>query len=288
MRENGIAHQELARIVELDRKNLRPYMQRLISKNLIRRDSGLQGKYYPIKETDLGTSISADILTQNFLLKILRDHERKFVSNTPYFKTKFTETSELEDFLLEFSNRVGGFIIYILIQAMNPANNVGAYTKDNIEKDYAVQRWVEDAISIMQKSLLPLFKKNALIFLVRLGDRFMEKNSPQYLEKIANSIIKYYFNRPAYIFNETIISELTTAFSNLYPKLNYALEKNRLQLPTLVDQEVDRLTFSAERYKIQKACKHNHKRLIEQLRKRRFKILHCTKCHKTERTRLIR
>jgi hypothetical protein len=285
IRENGIAHQELARIVGLDRKNLRPYMQKLIKKNLIRRDSGLQGKYYPVKETDLGTSISADILSQYFLSKILRDDERKFVSDTPYFKTKFNGSSELEHFLFEFSNRVGGFVTYILIQAMNPANNIAGNTKDNVEKDFDVQRWVSDAISIMQESLLRIFKKGASISLVNVGikDNSFDMNSPEYFEKVAYDWIRYYLQRPFYILNESIISELTTAFSKLYPDLNYELEKNRLELPTLVDQEVDRLTFGAERYKIQKACKHNYKRFRVQLDKRKFKTLHCIKCHKTQR-----
>jgi hypothetical protein len=283
VRENGIAHQELARIVGLDRKNLRPYVHRLISKNLIRRDSGLQGKYYPVKEADLGTSISADILSQHFLSKILRDDEGKFVSDTPYFKTIFTENSELEHFLFEFSNRVGGFIIYIMIQAMNPTNNVATHIKDNIEKDFEVQRWVEDAISIMQESLLSLFKKNASIFIAKPNDSPIDINNPQYSEKVINSLIKCYFDRPLYLLNERAIYELTTAFSKLYPKLNYAMEKNRLQLSTLVGQEVDRLVFSAERSKIQNACRHNYKGLTVQLHKRKFRTLHCSKCHKTRR-----
>jgi DNA-binding MarR family transcriptional regulator len=283
--ENGIAHQQLARIVELDRKTLRPYLQRLISKGLIRRDIGLQGKYYPVKKADLGTSISADIISQYFLSKVLRDEERKFFADTPYFKTEFTGCSDLEHFIFEFSNRVGGFVTYILIQAMNPANNIAGNTKDNVEKDFDVQRWVGDAISIAQESLLHIFKKGASISLVnrRTKDDSFDMNSPEYFEKVAYDRIKYYMRRPFYILDETVISELMTAFSNLYPELNYALEKNRLELPTLVDQEVDRLVFSVEKNKIQDACKHNYKRLKVHLHNRKFRILHCAKCHKTKR-----
>lgn len=74
-----------------------------------------------------------------------------------------------------------------------------------------------------------------------------------------------------------------TAFSRLYPQLNYTLEKNRLELPVLVNQEVDRLVINAERRRIQEACRHNYKKFIARFRKRKFKVLHCKKCHKTKR-----
>jgi hypothetical protein len=121
------------------------------------------------------------------------------------------------------------------------------------------------------------------IFFIGIRDDYFDTNNPEYFEKVAYDYIKYYMQRPFYVLNETIISELTTAFSKLYPDLNYELEKNILELPTLVDQEVDRLTFDSARYKIQNACKHNYKRFRVQLDKRKFKTLHCTKCHKTKR-----
>jgi DNA-binding MarR family transcriptional regulator len=40
-----IGHLELARLVNLDRKNLGAHMKRLIKKGIVKRGSGKQGKY---------------------------------------------------------------------------------------------------------------------------------------------------------------------------------------------------------------------------------------------------
>lgn len=285
--ESGISHQKLANIIRIDRKNLRPYMERLMGKNLVRRDSGLQGKYYPVKKADLGMSIGADILSRHFLSKILSKEERIFIPDTQYFNTKFTVSSELERFLFEFSNRVGGYITYALIHAMNPANKIAGDTKDDVEKDFNVQSWIGDVMSMIQEYLLPIFKKTASNFFVRVNNWSEDEDEAENIAKCFDSWFNYNMRRPFYTLNEKIVNELTLAFSKLYPSLNYKLDKNRLELPKLVDQEVDRLMFNAEKSKQQEACKHNYKRITNErlLRKQDHNIQHCTKCHKTKRIR---
>src|SRR5688500_8375349 len=59
--ENGISHQKLAEIFEIDRKSLRKYTKWLTEKELIRRE-GKHGNYFPTSKSKGGTYASADTL----------------------------------------------------------------------------------------------------------------------------------------------------------------------------------------------------------------------------------
>src|SRR5918995_473598 len=104
-RKNGIAHQELARIIRIDRKNLRKYMSRLIARGLVLRGSGLQGKYYPAVKEYRETSISAEILGSALASTVLEKNNPRIKS--PLFRRS---EQEIENALFAFSNKVVAII----------------------------------------------------------------------------------------------------------------------------------------------------------------------------------
>ena len=114
----------------------------------------------------------------------------------------------LEALLFELSNRIGGFITYILIQAMNP-NNIGKIIKSkekSIEKDSLIDEWIHKAIS----SVIPFLGRNFKDSVYKALGKF-----PTSYEKR----IKYMSKRPFLKFDKKMANESDNAFARLYPLL---------------------------------------------------------------------
>src|SRR5215208_6341383 len=126
-RKNGIAHQELARIVRINRKNLRKHMSRLVARGWVVRRPGLQGKYYLGTKEHRETSVSAETLGEEIVARILADND--FSIKSPFFRRS---EQEIENALFGFSNKVGATITYLLIQSMNPLNKISGNTKNSV------------------------------------------------------------------------------------------------------------------------------------------------------------
>jgi predicted transcriptional regulator len=289
--DNGISHQTLAKIVRLDRKNLRPYMKRLKSKNLVTRESGKQGKYYPTTKAHRGISISADLLSDFFVSRILLNE--RFIVDSPYFKEKITDDddySELENALFNFSNKFGGFITYILIEAMNPANSnniIGNTKNTDEENDLIVQSWIDDVISSMRPALLTCLKESVYPFLNSISEGCQNPDGTFNHERAFEFFINYNHKRPYYTLSDSIISELMRTYSKLYPNLSNILKKTISQLPRLVDRDIEQMEYTEQRFKQQEVCKHDYKPIsnmkLLSIPKYAY-TLHCRKCHKSIQT----
>jgi predicted transcriptional regulator len=83
--DEGMHHDQLAHWLGIDRKTLRPYMERLQKMGLVTREPGRHGKYFLTKKTHRGTVISADIFAESFKEKFLDSLNEKFVLDSPYF-----------------------------------------------------------------------------------------------------------------------------------------------------------------------------------------------------------
>ena len=83
-------------------------------------------------------------------------------SYTSLYKPMFTNKDEIEHALFEFSNRVGAFITYALIQAMNPDNNKMSLSTKG--QDEIVKKWAQNSIS----RILPFLVKNFNDFVYRI------------------------------------------------------------------------------------------------------------------------
>jgi predicted transcriptional regulator len=264
--DDGIAHGELSQEVGLDRKNLRHYMSRLIGKGLITRGEGLHGKYYPTTKARRGISLTADILANSFVSNIL-DNDN-FLIDIPSLNTNPTKFSELEHEVLKLSNMFGGFITYILIQSMNPENKITEGSKNPIEKDIAVQAWLENIISIFMQNIVSRFEDRVFYHLESIGCNIPPNPSDEFFDKAVK------------LSDWQIVSELINCFSNLYPNLSRVLEKTRSELPKLVAREKKHIRFVAKKAKLQMTCTHEYK-TIRKYSYDNHRFERCRKCHKT-------
>ena len=287
-RKNGIAHQKLARILRINRKNLGKYMSRLIDRGLVVRGSGLQGKYYPAVKEHRETSISAEVLGEVLASTILNDNELKIKS--PFFRRS---EQGIENALFIFSNKVGAVITYLLIQSMNPLNRISSNTENSVERDLNVETWIDDVITTLRPALLQSIKEHVGPHLEGLSQSVVVNSdgSINYDYDKSGAFVEFLYGRPRYEISDTIISELMMAFSTLYPNLSKKFERIRSALPQLVAEEVEHWEYMENKFEHQKVCRHDYRTPtnIELLKKyaddqiKRGQIKHCWKCHKTKR-----
>ncbi len=282
--DSGISHMQLAHTLRIDRKNLTPYMERLIGKGLIKRGKGKQGRYHPTTKSYREPIISADLFGKGLAGIILGNED--FPVNSPFFKLNDTGTVP-EYALFIFSQKIGAIVTYLLIQSMNPSNKITYDAKNDEEKDLNVQRWIDDAISSLRHFLLPIFK-DLVVYLITYFDSLKEDFSIDGgsidLQKGGLRFLGYMYDRPLYTLEPRFISELLTAFSNSYPSIATALEDLLSRLPNVVAKEVSHWEYLANRFKQQRICKHNYKKLPNLYLpvKSNHNLLHCSKCHKTK------
>jgi predicted transcriptional regulator len=237
---NGISHNTLAYLSGLDRKSLRPYTCDLLNEGLIKRTS--HGPYFPTKEYDYDPLIVPNIFEQIFRNKILvgddsiilnesstftvyvkrnkmtddlSNHpsfdklEYDFTSYKRFYDPKFDIPDILEHDLFEFSNLIGGYITYMLIQAMNPDNMEGISSSKN--KEALAHRWIVASISPILPFLLSRFKD----VVYKAYGQYPKTKKEQ----------ADYQKRPRYVLEGEIIHELISVFTHLYPQLSFELEK---------------------------------------------------------------
>jgi predicted transcriptional regulator len=283
-RDSGIAHLELAKIVGINRKNLTPYMERLRSKGLVKREKGLRGRYYPTTKEHRGTSINADVLSETITSRILANED--FPISSPFFKNRTDDNySKLEIALFKFCNKVGAIITYLLIYSMNSSNKIDGEAKSEEEKDLNVQSWLDDAIMLLSHALLPCFKDSMVPFLSSLNEGCLNPDNSINNQRMAQNVFDYSFKRPYYILEPLVISELMTGFSLLYPKLSNELDVIKFNLPRLIRQEIDHWEHIVNELNQQKICRHEYETPANKKKLDDYdndKIKHCHKCHKTK------
>ena len=167
---------------------------------------------------------------------------------------KFTSDSELQRVLFEFSNMVGAFVLYILIQGLNPANSRIIESQKYIEQDQLVQEWVKTTLSeVIGSNLLISFKESIL---PSLHSVFSNPKDPY------TDVMNYLGIKPLFQLSESIIGELVQAYSRLYPVMFNALEEMRHELPLEVKKFEERLEHQHLRRQQQNLCRHEYNELI--------------------------
>ena len=286
----GISHGDLAKQIGLDRKNLRPYIKRLIDRKLITRSAGKQGKYFPIADVYRDAVLTANFFSEISMSKLLLREENYVIpegygsTHSNSFHPKFTEQSGLERAIFEFSNKIGAFITYILIQAMNLKNKhvINSREKD-LDQDALVKEWIENAI-VPIISFLPYELKFSLLYHL-----FSFSESDR--EKPYDEIRDYIGGKHMFQLNKKIIDEISRAFEGLYPQIKYQLDEILEKLPLAVDNYKVSLDHYHEKVKIQETCKHEYQIVRDTLVELGGsmyripvvnKIMHCIKCHSTK------
>ena len=299
--KKGIRHQELASLVGLTRKWLSHYTQELIKKGRIKR-IGDKGRYFPVYDIYGDPMIDAELFGGNFeslffskmpnqlafnqsLGYPIRDLNGKydlkdFSSTKKYFEIKFTMEDIMEYKLFEFSNRIGAFVIYTVIQAMNPDN----FSKSSpaIQNQLSHQ-YIEQSISKITATLAQRFRQ---FFHSLVNTRYVGNNKPP------NDFMARY--DPIFLYDKKTVEVLLNAFSNIYPLLTLEFERIRGK-PYVYKKFIDSTSSSSpiQRYKkkleglhkcleIQRSCKHAFKKPI-----RVFDgyAKQCKKCMYTEKVK---
>lgn len=234
--KSGITHKNLAERVELDRKPLRKYTMWLMEKGLIRRESH-HGKYFPVSIPKERIYMSADILWEQFrdlsfpsakrlgnffsipvaqrvyTLKDLHPEPLAEVNSeyiVPRTITDKPDKIDLERVLIDFSNTIGGFITYLLIQSMNPANVFTEHSEDHEEKGILIRKWINDVLSDLSDEILDLFMMHTELH---------DSRSPRA--------------------NYSQHHDLILAFSDVYPGLYQELECILQKLPEEIKKVID-------------------------------------------------
>jgi hypothetical protein len=275
----GISHNELATKVSLHRSNLRKYTNKLMEKGLIRRGKGLQGKYFPTEEPYKDHLFNAFMLGHDFDFNLLKKEEdlvltdkilvapeyRDFTGYRRYYEPKFAKTDRVERKLFEISNRIGAYVTFILIQAMNPDNHNN--TIPSVEADKAAEEWVRTAISqILSSSLLNYFRDS----IYKATNRYPIGYKAQ---------SEYFEQHPRFRLDRDILDQILPAFNDIYPLLGLELEETMKVLPKALDIYKQNLENSHKISQQQKSCDHDWiKKEVEIGINRYFK--YCVKCNK--------
>ena len=203
-----------------------------------------------------------------------------------FFTSNFVEKDNLEKMLFEFSNRIGSFITYLIIYAMNSDN----YNNSNNSELLSDKTNDEISKEVIKKGILSI-----LPFLLESFKDMYDKRTGKYPYFKDIETKKEYFRKlPKYIIqeNESILS-LLDAFKKLYPLMSYEFEKimpeqNRYLFKDFLSEEPSGIEgykkYMKDLYELlrkQETCKHEYEEKSETDYKQI--IVQCKLCnHKTK------
>ena len=278
--KNGINHGVLSKIVGIDRKNLRPYMKDLQAEKVILR--GSNRKYY-IGENALEL-LGARLFVHNFVEKVLSPDGNLTLNRSNLFLSRERVDTGLERTIFEFSNKIGAFITYVIIQSLSLSNEQNDRSKlENESYDFYVSdRWIKKYIDI----IIPLLP---FIFKEELKEHLDLYSGGETLREYVGKLLDYSYKLPILQLDKRLIDQINTSFSRLYPELHSSLEKIRKDLPNDIQELKDHSAYIQMRIASERRCKHCYKknppRLLEDNGIKTwtsyFGLKHCIKCHHT-------
>jgi len=282
---DGIHHLDLARKMKIDRKNLTPYMKRLMMKELVIRGIGKQGKYYPATKKNRETSVTADLLCKVAAGTILA--YRDFPIDSPYFISEIFDDNDnysLDNALFMFSNGIGAIITYLLIKSMDRSYDIpGRNTKNDEEKDINVSSWFKDGMSTLGVFLLALFKEYIALPLTISSNNYVNENGTVDLHRAVRDIMKHRFSHPSYVLDKKSITSLMNSFSRMYPTISTQMDRIQYRLPMAAFWETNHLQYERISYWHQKKCRHMYTLPSNKSLSAKYEnLLHCSKCHKSK------
>jgi len=186
-------------------------------------------------------------------------HFKDFSSTKKYFDIKFSLVDIIEYQLFEFSNRIGAFMVYAIIQAMNPDN----FSKSTpaIQNQLSHQ-YIEESVSKITSTLAQRFRQffDNLVKTQYVGN-----------QKAPNDFMVRY--EPIFLYGKETIEKLLTAFANIYPLLTLEFETIRGK-PFIFKKFVDnnssisiqlykrKMEYLQRGLKLQRSCKHIFKKPV--------------------------
>jgi hypothetical protein len=146
--------------------------------------------------------------------------------NTRYFEHKFKRNDEIGMEIFEFSVRIGAYITYLLINAMDPQNKLLADRK-NLDRDSLAKDWINNAMSTAILSRLLWEFKDMIYKSIGLFPKGFEET------------VKYRNRKPRYILDVKTAKRVYSTFARLYPSINERLENITSDLALKVKSERD-------------------------------------------------
>jgi predicted transcriptional regulator len=295
---NGIPHQRLADIVELDRKSIRPYIRSLMEKDLVRKNE--QNGWYistesyykdPIFKAEVfGDSFQYKLRNKNFQVlnnvsgRMLFSPDQKkmfqydFTKYKELFEPKFSQNNNIEKILFEFSNQIGAFITYLMIYCMNPDNknnNTTNFSRE--ESDRITQKMFQTAMNQITPYLIIRFRD----FLNNMSNIDPTKDNNKIRDIHSKESSKYYLQKD-------IVIKLLESFVRIYPIMTLEFErildkryffKEALEgWPSAIEGYKKWLISYNEDLKKQETCKHEFGKSTESVLYFGKIIQQCSKC----------
>ena len=239
----GILVKVVAKLVNLSDKSITHYIKELKEEGKIK-TSEKTGRLVSTSEIFKDPIVNSEIFGYYFKTKLLNnnksnkntiilnpnteywytdnnDETKYFTFSNELFEPNFTENDILEEMLFEFSNRIGSFITYLIIYAMNPDN----YDEQKNNKSLSGKTKDEIAKEIINKGILSITP-----FLASFFRDMYDKRTGKYpyvtREEDFETKKEYLSRSPQYIINEKeSILALISAFTRLYPLMSYEFEK---------------------------------------------------------------
>lgn len=290
----GISHGDLAKLLNINRKNLTKYINRLMEKQIIVRNNVTKDGPYIISPS------FSDNNKYFFSIFYFREEMQWALKTNEEFALK--EIAEIENILendetnqlFEFANKIGAIFTYLCLFAMNPKNGISKYAKDEQEKDLLVMLWLKDMISKFCLDWLQDFTHVMPYSLKSISNiKSQEKNEKKYDEKIQELIPRN--KKIKCMYNSEIIEELQKTLNNTYPNICSACDdannfvyrntsRNRIEKKTSVSNPI---TYDEYRHYASSQCDHvipfnvtdyaTYNRKSQKIPNPQIK--HCQKCH---------
>jgi predicted transcriptional regulator len=183
--DEGISHNDLAKSMNMDRKNLRKYTKSLVEQKLIVRENRKHGKYYPSTRLHQRKDLTADLIVKLYMKNILIDSD--FLVESPsYFKYHeesfryvLEKDNSVNTALFNFSNKIGALVTYAIIESLNLENMIGQNSNNKKIINYNLERWLDDAISTLVSYVLPIFKDYIYNYLNCVIEKAKRSRSPE-------------------------------------------------------------------------------------------------------------
>lgn len=296
--QKGINQKNLLKLVTInDRKYLAKLLRELVSESMIKKVGGKRGLYIPKDDFYADPLLDAELFGEDFISKILEPGKYKVLNEDKksgmletkisydeygqefknlydidftlykrYYEPTFGPNDQLEKNIFEFSNIIGGFITYSIIQSIN---------MDNYRNKEASQQALNES---------------ARQYVMKCVGDIVPRLIPKFIEYIQESLPDLPKTR---LLDEKKIRIILNSFCWLYPMLSYNFEKSRGK-PYVYDKVIyDTNESSIEHYKqvkltwhkelkAQEECKHKfgdakYSALIKSSTKK------CSKCGQVKR-----
>lgn len=270
-KNEGIAFGRLWKTLTIDPKTARHHLTALRSEGLVIRNEGKFGLWFPTEKVYSDTMIGAQLFGEDSLDKLLNtrvlSNEVSFFSgeiacnNTRYFRPHFDGDKDwIEMALFELANRLGAFVIFAAIQAMNKANR---HLLNTVSKEYFLER---DR---------------------KIADWFYRVVDPYHLLwKITTTVKRNYLpdkeenpKESTYELNDIAIKQLLSAFANLYPSMNRELTGSFAGMQSRVNSWKEWLAMVRESEEKRKSGRCSHQKKYDaRIFDLKMKQIHCPDC----------